>query len=795
MDAVFATGDLIANKYRVVSFKGNGASSQVYEVIQEGLGIKRALKVLAPSHENVQPELFEKTFESEIQILSQLSHKNIISIIDYGHYSLNCTIRKYYVMEFVQGATLDEASNALNDPEIALSLIQDILDGLVYIHERPIQGNHILHFDIKPKNIFVVFDDKNGLPIEAKIGDLGVAKSVAAYAGEQSEIFSQAETYTHVFGSYNYSPKYAREYINNSEMPIQRLKLSEWYPHYDLYTLGATLAEVVSRQKIQTLPSVEVPELLKHPKLAFQRLPPGQWDYLKRFIQTLVEENPDDCFGSAAEALEVFQRLDPRRAIPWRSPELTKVGSSYSIAHHGRLSLFTERTFSLLSHPCFQRLQRINQLAFAEFVYPGARHSRLIHCIDTFELARDVIQHLLGDSCFRFYVGPDSINLFLCAALLHDIGHYPLAHIIEDLRAAPSDSVNSGSILSDFEMAQYFLDRPWPNSGSLSDILLDRWQIKSDKIASIINSYTPDTQLTMVERLLRTLLDGPFDIDKISYLRLDSAATGVPYGTGIDVSGLFDAMSVLPPEDPHGFQIVIELQGLSAAESVIIARYHMFLRVYWHRTNRAIMAMTRYVALKVFFSGRISFLVYIENTLTMNDLEAASYLSRTYQEIDDKAFNPLAGLMDGNRAIYKRLLTFSDHSLNPDTKRIHKYLSASSQAEQEAARLSCVNAIACLLERPVDDAELLFDIPRVEKDHDSVSNAYIHDPIGELKEIRRVSNILEVVSNDFQTLAKKSRIFVQPKLRDELRIMGKEDEARKAIVNLLKELVRNSVIR
>ena len=97
----------------------------------------------------------------------------------------------------------------------------------------------------------------------------------------------------------------------------------------------------------------------------------------------------------------------------------------------------TPRVLQVLDTPAMQRLRRISQLGLVSHVYPGAVHTRFEHSLGVYRLACLALRHLLGsDAGLAERLTADEIKIFLLAALLHDVGHWPFCHAIEDLRLA-----------------------------------------------------------------------------------------------------------------------------------------------------------------------------------------------------------------------------------------------------------------------------------------------------------------------------------------------------------------------
>ncbi len=181
---------------------------------------------------------------------------------------------------------------------------------------------------------------------------------------------------------------------------------------------------------------------------------------------------------------------------------------------------------ALISSLPFQRLERIQQLGFASRVWPGARHTRFEHSLGVLNLARQALDHLL-ERYGRDVIPVDGARVLSAAALLHDIGHYPFSHAIEELGhpILPHEVVGRSIILAE----------------PIAGILRNQWEVDPERVASIIDPH--GRELSETDRMLRALLSGPLDVDKMDYLPRDARACGVPYG-GVDTARLIDALEI-----------------------------------------------------------------------------------------------------------------------------------------------------------------------------------------------------------------------------------------------------------
>jgi hypothetical protein len=220
----------------------------------------------------------------------------------------------------------------------------------------------------------------------------------------------------------------------------------------------------------------------------------------------------------------------------------------------------------LLDTGVVQRLRYVRQLGLAHLVYPGATHSRFEHALGAYHLARRTLARLHDEGALEG-IAADECDLVTAAALLHDVGHYPFSHALEEIGVPHHEAVS----------------RPLVTSGEVAEILRERIAPDApERIYALIcgTSTSP----------LQGLISGSLDLDKMDYLKRDALMCGVPYGE-IDEDRLMHAL-VLVDDPATGRQRVgVRAKGLSALESLLFAKYQMYRNVYWHHAVRSATAM------------------------------------------------------------------------------------------------------------------------------------------------------------------------------------------------------------
>src|SRR3990170_619836 len=220
----------------------------------------------------------------------------------------------------------------------------------------------------------------------------------------------------------------------------------------------------------------------------------------------------------------------------------------------------------LLDTAVVQRLRYVRQLGLAHLVYPGATHSRFEHALGAYHLARRTL-HYLREAGALEGIAPDEPAVVAAAALLHDVGHHPFSHALEE-SGVPHHETVSGPLVTGGEVGGILREAIAPDAGA--------------RVHALIRGASASP--------LQGLISGSLDLDKMDYLKRDALMCGVPYGE-IDEDRLMHAMVVVDDHATGRRRVGIRAKGLSALESLLFAKYQMYRNVYWHHAVRSATAM------------------------------------------------------------------------------------------------------------------------------------------------------------------------------------------------------------
>lgn len=262
---------------------------------------------------------------------------------------------------------------------------------------------------------------------------------------------------------------------------------------------------------------------------------------------------------------------------------------------HGFIEL-TELELEIVDSVPFQRLRNIKQLATTYLVYHGAEHTRFGHSIGVMHLVTRAFRSAIAN--YKLEAGCPLFSeldakwyeqILRLIALVHDLGHAPFSHGSEALFDDGLEHEDfTNKIICETEIAaiitrigeKFCADHSAGRSYRITPQLL--WSIYGEK--------NPESNPRYMERLvdfkfLKTFMDSELDCDKMDYLLRDSYYCGINYGK-YDLNRVIDSLSVYYNKEQNIKQLALLKGGVHAFEEFVIARYFMFIQVYFHKTRR-----------------------------------------------------------------------------------------------------------------------------------------------------------------------------------------------------------------
>ncbi|MFD0674861.1 HD domain-containing protein [Cohnella sp. GCM10027633] len=204
----------------------------------------------------------------------------------------------------------------------------------------------------------------------------------------------------------------------------------------------------------------------------------------------------------------------------------------------------------------FQRLRRIRQLGTSYLTFHGAEHSRFSHSLGVYEITRKIISQFERNG-YTDWPREERL-LSLCASLLHDIGHGPFSHSLEEVFHTHHEEWTCEILLGDTEVNR---------------VLREVSEDFPQQVAAVIRK-------TYDKPIVVSLVSSQMDADRMDYLLRDAYFTGVNYGT-------FDLDRILRVLRPYKGKIVVKESGMHAVEDYLMSRYQMYWQVYFHPVTRS----------------------------------------------------------------------------------------------------------------------------------------------------------------------------------------------------------------
>jgi HD superfamily phosphohydrolase len=392
----------------------------------------------------------------------------------------------------------------------------------------------------------------------------------------------------------------------------------------------------------------------------------------------------------------------------------------------------------------FQRLRNITQLGYVHLVYPGARHTRFEHSLGVYNLAKQFMVRLL-DSDPPLELEEEDISVFLAATLLHDIGHYPFSHTLEEL--TPFFVLHE-------DRARRLIEDP---QGNISRVLTEQLGVDPVRVANVIDYENEHLDIPPRDLLLANILSGTLDPDKIDYLLRDSMFCGVPFGESVNRDRLIASIKF----DPKQKRLAITSKGVSAVESLVFTNYLMYRNVYWHHSVRSASAMFKRSVQDVLLHPDCQLLAADFDRLTEGEL-----IMMLRDEQKRLGMHGSSQLLEGT--IIRDLHKVGSFIYPGERKReLMHFFSELYQSpdKRRAKELELCEIFGERLGRKFDGHEILIDIPGFNKSPEVDLKVFYGDEVPSDKsdplsfDDPEVSRLRDSLLHNFEDQAKVFRIF------------------------------------
>jgi HD superfamily phosphohydrolase len=400
-----------------------------------------------------------------------------------------------------------------------------------------------------------------------------------------------------------------------------------------------------------------------------------------------------------------------------------------------------------------QRLRRIKQLGVTELVFPGANHSRFAHSLGVLHTARrflDQLQHVEGRP-----FPPEQRAFILAAALLHDVGHGPFSHVFEQVTGQRHEAFTRAVIRGEGTEVHRRLVAFDPG--------MPEW------LAGFFDEDADAETSGDLPAYLGQVVSGQLDADRCDYLLRDSHATGAHYGH-FDLAWMLEQLR----PDPEGKRFYLTRKGLSAAETYLFARFHMYRTVYFHKTSRAAEVMLKllfrrwkeligaggadrsvFPGLEDAFTGQMSLTKYLD----FDDHSVTGLLKASCRTADPVLRELADGLL--NRRLYKAL----DVTALIDARELRRIMAFDVRVRERMEQAG-MDPRYCWVEDSASDTPYEPYHPDAEK---PAKQIFVENNDGRIVEISTLSDALTQLRKTYTVI----RYYAPAHFRDEVaRIAG-----------------------
>ena len=754
---ILALGDDVFQKeYEVIELLGSGNSGEVYRLSHQRHGSNRVMKLFVPFYQLRQARLNDSDMSEhsrhiieaarnspyqkrEYNFLSRIDHPFVVKVHDYGLQPLDRNQRTrlqeasgaasgsgsielpFIIAMYVEGVDLKERLRQLSRANV-LKVLRSIAEAIDYIHVE----HDLLHLDIKSSNVRVRLD---GYPV---LLDFALSQDLSAEAVARDD---------EVRGGIDWDLTPFRKGTSNVAEFIQRTQTEgiprsefreEAFPGLDLYQVGLMMRDC--REEISAA------------------LTPAEAQYFNMLAEQLTEWNEVKNHDSGSLS-PLFQKIDVTHIYLAIRPGTSHGGKEIVLSADRRVFV-PPQLVPIVEHAELTRLNRLNQLSLLSSEFAGATHSRYEHSLDVLRLAQSAVRRLSDDPKFRQVFDEGDVELLLVSAVLHDINHLAMMHLYQE---SDLDLLKDQESQRSRDLFWEALNAPHQGQLSLADVISETLKQDAVRLHRILESPWK-MQRSDADRIISSLIDSGIDLDKLSYLRLDSERSGLDFAGGIDVRGLLEAMSIVEFERrdngqvvDRGLHIAFDEASLPLIETVAMARTRAFHDLYWCDENRAMMAQVLACARAIHNAtgdGEVlnSLMVKLRGE---DEFTVLRRLDALGEEIIEHRFG-LASLFDVLSGSKPMLI----HSSSQHTGRIRALTPTAREEFERGLRQRLEDDVPGMDSSSI----VMVDVPR--RPLDLGGRIVIVDGQGHARDALEMSDILKAQQERLRKLSERTRIFV-----------------------------------
>ncbi len=497
------------------------------------------------------------------------------------------------IAEFIPGDTLQKRFKSLQ-PREAIQALKAVCEALDYLHTQ----RGLLHSDIKATNILIRANSSYPALI-----DFGLAKPLFPDDSEADRL-----VFAGIDESYLSERLTAERILEISEANRRGISLRDFVNQFwwiDHVQLAGLIRQLLDGNK----------------SLSISREGQDLTAFVDTLLQYPLRAVPD--FGQLSVS---FDRLTGN---PYN-----RLSHSFNLTNNVKVEV-DDVFLPVVDHRSFTRLHRVYQLSLIAMTRDvGAIHTRGIHSLHTFKMCDVAIAALERSRQFRLHFTEREICWLRLAALLHDINHFPLLHVIQESGVAKSmDWIT-------YFLGSGYLEQIGAPGPSLDEILTDNFDFRSSLLkAFLAYPETQGDQLSDTERQvaksLGPIISSAYDVDKISYLFLDQNHTSADFGVSLDPEVLASVFKLSSPTVEFQRGVVsIPMQERHCLDRLLAARRQGFEKLYWSPDNRIRMAVVL-EAIGILTEGKIDVTEIIRSSVDYGDFYLVSRLLSKAGEVDE----------------------------------------------------------------------------------------------------------------------------------------------------------------